>query len=223
MTIDQFFTVFIFIHALFGSISLLAGTISVIAKKGDRWHKKSGIVFYYGMLIASLSGIIAAFIPGHINPFLFVVGLFSFYLVLSGYRVLRFKRVKSQEQLLWDKILFWGMFLVGLAMIGYGISSVAQGFNMGIILIVFGGIAIFNAAVDLRAFRDLKMLRKKSIRLHIGKISGAYIAAFTAFFVTNNVLPALLSWLLPTVFGILFIGYWLRKTRISKKTTIRSS
>ncbi|RMB59487.1 DUF2306 domain-containing protein [Dokdonia sinensis] len=222
MTIDQFFTIFISIHALFGSISLLAGTISVIARKGGRWHKKSGIIFYYGMLVASLSGVVASFIPGHVNPFLFVVGLFSFYLVLSGYRALRFKRIKSQEQLLWDKILSWGMFIVGLGMIFFGVSSIVRGANMGTILIVFGLIAIFNASIDLRAFRDLKMLRKKSIRLHIGKISGAYIASFTAFFVTNNVLPALLSWLLPTVFGVIFITYWLRRTRIPKKTTIRS-
>ena len=222
MTIDQFFTVFILIHAICGSISLLAGTISVIAKKGGQWHKKSGIIFYYGMVMASISGIVAAFIPGHLNPFLFVVGLFSFYLVLTGYRALRFKRIKTTAQLFWDKILAWGMLIVGFGMIALGTFVLVKGNGLGSILIVFGVIAIFNAFIDLRAFRDLKLLRKKSLRLHIGKISGAYIAAFTAFFVTNQVLPALLSWLLPTVFGILFIGYWLRKTRMVRKPTIQS-
>jgi len=56
--------------------------------------------------------------------------------------------------------------------------------------------------------------------MHIGKISGGYIAAFTAFLITNQVLPSIVGWLLPTVLGSVFIAYWLRKTKVKKKTTI---
>lgn len=97
--------------------------------------------------------------------------------------------------------------------------SFFKSFTMGWVLVVFGSIGLLNAINDLRAMRDLQLLRKKYLRLHIAKISGAYIAAFTAFFVTNSVLPSLLSWLLPSVFGIIFISYWMRKTRLGKKIT----
>lgn len=222
MTIEQFFRVFITFHAIGGFVSLVSGTISVIARKGNRWHKKAGMVFYYGMMVAGISGIIASMIPGHESPFLFVVGLFSVYLVLSGYRALRFKRVREQRSLRWDKVIAWSMVLVAIGMLFFGLRAVVGGAVMGWVLVVFGAIGLLNAVGDLKAMRDLKTLRKKALRLHISKISGGYIAAFTAFFVTNGVLPALLSWLLPTVFGVLFIGYWLRKTRLQKKVTTQS-
>ena len=219
MNYDTFFKIFIALHAIGGFISLIAGTISVIARKGNLWHKKAGMVFYYGMLVAGISGIVASLLPDHNNPFLFVVGLFSVYLVLSGYRALRFNKVKVMSELRYDKIISWSMLIIGLAMIIYGALSLLSGSSMGWILIIFGGIGVLNAVNDIRAMRDIASLRTKYLRLHIGKITGGYIAAFTAFFVTNQVLPALLSWLLPTIFGVLFIGYWLRKTKPRKKTT----
>ena len=217
MSLTQFFTIFIAIHAISGMISLVAGTISVIAKKGGKAHKKSGKIFFYGMLLAGGSGIVASLLPGHYNPFLFVVGLFSIYLVLSGYRALKFTKVKTRAQLRPDIILAWGMITVAVLMISFGSYVLIKIDTIGVVLIIFGVIAFLNGYNDLKAFKDLKTLRKKAIRLHIAKISGGYIAAFTAFLVTNAVLPSLLGWLLPTVFGTIFIMYWLRKTRIKKK------
>lgn len=221
MSLAQFFTVFIAIHAISGMISLIAGTISVIAQKGGKIHKKSGKVFFYGMMLAGGSGIVASVLPGHYNAFLFVVGLFSIYLVLSGYRALKFTKIKTKRQLRSDISLAWGMIIVAVLMVLFGSYVLLKIDTIGIVLIIFGVIAFLNGYNDLKAFRDIKTLRTKALRLHIGKISGGYIAAFTAFLVTNQLLPALLSWLLPTVFGIVFIGYWLRKTRRKKKVVAR--
>lgn len=227
MSLSQFFTIFITLHAIAGGISLIAGTISVIAKKGGKLHKKSGKVFFYGMMVAGLSGIGASVIPNHYNPFLFVVGLFSVYLVLSGYRALGFTRVRDRKSLRLDIGLAWAMLIIGLAMIGFGLfialekHKIIDLTTIGIILIVFGLIGGLNGYNDLRVFRDLKTLRKKAIRMHIGKITGGYIAAFTAFLVVNDVLPSIMSWLLPTAFGLIFITYWQRK--VSPKSKKRQS
>jgi len=117
MTLDQFYKVFIICHATGGGIALISGTISVIARKGNTWHKKSGLVFFYGMMIAGLSGIVASMIPDHINPFLFVVGIFSVYLVLSGYRALRFKKVREVRDIFWDKVIAGIMLTATVGMI----------------------------------------------------------------------------------------------------------
>lgn len=218
---EFFFTIFITLHAIAGSISLVAGTISVIAKKGRKVHKKSGKVFFYGMMVAGLSGIGASVIPDHYNPFLFVVGLFSVYLVLSGYRALGLTRVRDQKELRSDILLAWAMIIIGFLMILFGIYVIVKGAMIGSVLIVFGLIGGLNGYNDLRAFKDLKTLRKKAIRLHIGKITGGYIAAFTAFLVVNDVLPSIMSWLLPTAFGLIFITYWQRK--VSTKSKKRQS
>lgn len=217
MSLVQFFTVFIAIHAISGMIALVAGTVSVIVKKGGKIHKKSGKVFFYGMMLAGGSGILASVLPEHYNPFLFVVGLFSIYLVVTGYRALKFTKVKTKAQLRPDISLAWGMMVVAVLMVLFGSYVILKIDTIGIVLVIFGIIAFLNGYNDLKAFRDIKTLRSKSIRLHIGKISGGYIAAFTAFLVTNQLLPAMLSWLLPTVFGIIFIAYWLRNTRRKKK------
>ena len=220
MTLEQFFTIFITLHAVSGSIALVAGTISIIAPKGRTWHKKSGIVFFYTMMLAGISGIIASVIPGHYNPFLFVIGIFSSYLVLSGYSALRFKKAQINKDILWDKILATLMLTVALGMITYGTLLMVKGSVMGSVLIIFGIIGGLSAFSDFKAFRDLKALRKNYLRMHIGKISGGYIAAFTAFLVTNNVLPGVIGWLLPSVLGGIFIVYWLKKTRIKKKPNL---
>lgn len=218
MTIEHIFIIFITLHAIAGGISLIAGTISVIAKKGGKLHKKSGKVFFYGMMVAGLSGIGASVFPNHYNPFLFVVGLFSIYLVLSGYRALGFIRIRDRKALQSDILLAWAMIIIGFLMILFGIYIIVKGAMIGSVLIVFGLIGGLNGYNDLRAFKDLKTLRKKAIRLHIGKITGGYIAAFTAFLVVNDVLPSIMSWLLPTAFGFIFITYWQRKvTPKSKK------
>lgn len=50
--------------------------------------------------------------------------------------------------------------------------------------------------------------------MHIGKITGGYIAATTAFVVVNNTfLPPLLAWLAPGVLGNIYIVYWIRKMK----------
>lgn len=220
MSLAQFFTTFIVIHGVSGMIALVAGTVSVIAKKGSVIHKKSGMIFFYGMMLAGSSGIMASVLPGHYNPFLFVVGLFSVYLVLTGYRALKFTKVKTRSQLGPDIILAWGMMCVAVLMVLFGSYVILKIDTIGVVLIIFGVIAFLNGYNDLKAFKNIKTLRSKAIRLHIAKISGGYIAAFTAFLVTNQILPAMLSWLLPTVFGIVFIGYWLRKTRRKKKRIV---
>lgn len=227
MTLEHIFTILITLHAIAGGLSLIAGTVSVIAKKGGKLHKKSGKVFFYGMMVAGLSGIGASVFPDHLNPFLFVVGLFSVYLVLSGYRALGFTRIRDRKSLRLDIGLAWTMLIIGLVMIGFGLILVLDTHKIidlttvGLVLIVFGLIGGLNGYNDLRAFKDLKTLRKKAIKLHIGKITGGYIAAFTAFLVVNDVLPSIMSWLLPTAFGLIFITYWQRK--VSPKSKKRQS
>jgi hypothetical protein len=55
---------------------------------------------------------------------------------------------------------------------------------------------------------------------HIGMISGAFIATFTAFLLTNvRIDPMWIVWLAPTVVGTIFITYsirtWKQKLKMS--------
>jgi uncharacterized membrane protein len=203
---DTFATYLIYIHATLGSIAFLAGFIAIITKKGGNYHKKSGIVFYYTMLFSAISALIIAVLPKHESPFLFTIGLFSSYFIITGYRALRFK--KPNPSLTLDKIIAACMILTGIVMIGYPLLMNGK-FN--IVLTVFGTIGIVFAIRDLLLFKNAKRLRNSWLKLHIGKMLGGYISAVTAFIVVNQFIPGIAGWLTPSIFGSAYIAYWFRK------------
>jgi uncharacterized membrane protein len=199
-------TYLIIIHATLGSIAFIAGFIALITKKGSKSHKKSGIVFYYTMLYSALSALVISILPNHENAFLFTIGIFSSYAIVSGYRALRFKRPNPTVWL--DKILAIVMLITGICMILY---PVIQKGSINIVLTVFGSIGTVLAIRDLVLLNNLEKLRKNWLRLHIGKMCGGYIAAVTAFIVVNQFIPGITGWLLPSVFGTAYMNYWFWK------------
>ncbi|MFS4417084.1 DUF2306 domain-containing protein [Maribacter sp. 2307ULW6-5] len=199
----------IILHAVLGGTALLAGTLAIVATKGGVLHKGSGKVFYWSMLLSALSSLVIALMPGHENAFLFCIGLFTIYLILSGYRALRFK--KPGLQLTADKAISAGMLVTGLVMVLYPLLLTGA---PNIVLTVFGAAGMVFGAKDLRDFSHPKKLRKVWLRVHLGKMTGAFIASVSAFLVVNQTLPPLWSWFLPTVLGSFYIAYWLRKVRL---------
>jgi len=206
MDMSSLSQLFIYLHAGLGGIALLAGTIALIAKKGNATHKKSGKVFYNSMLSSALLALVISVLPGHESPFLFAIGVFSSYFLLCGYRSLRFKR--ASVSLRFDKFLAYGIIVTGILMIAYPLISSGK---LNIVLAVFGGASLIFGIRDLRLFRDLKRLRKSWLKLHLGKMMGGYIAAVSAFFVVNQVLPGLWNWFTPGVIGGAYITYWMLK------------
>lgn len=198
--------ILIILHATLGGIALLSGLIPLMSQKGSKAHKQYGKVFYFSMLAAALVGVIITVLPEHESPFLFTIGIFSCYLVLSGRRALRFKKEKPS---LIDQIISIGMLITGIGMITFPLI-VWGGIN--IVLTVFGLLGISLAITDLRVFKNPEKLKKGWLKMHIGKITGGYIAATTAFVIVNNTfLPPLVAWLAPGVLGSIYIVYWTRK------------
>jgi uncharacterized membrane protein len=76
-------------HILGGSLALAAGFVAVAAPKGAAWHRKSGMVFVYAMLLmATLAVVMAVFrgvAPGANIP----AGLVTIYLVVTGLQAVR--------------------------------------------------------------------------------------------------------------------------------------
>ena len=95
--------ILIYIHATFGGFALLAGLVSIIAKKGKNIHRKSGLIFFYSMILSGIIAMIVALLPNHESPFLFAVGIFSLYFVLTGNRALNFKRKNPDLKI--DKLI----------------------------------------------------------------------------------------------------------------------
>lgn len=201
----------IYIHAAFGGIALLTGFISILAKKGKTVHKKSGIIFFYSMMSSGIIAMIVAVLPKHEGPFLFAVGVFSLYFVLTGKRALNFKRKKTDLRI--DKWISSLMLITGILMI---LLPILLTNSINIILVAFAIVGITLSIRDLIVFKNPARLRKSWLKLHLGKMLGGYISATTAFVVVNDFFPSVYGWFIPGILGGFIIAYWIRK--VNKNT-----
>ena len=210
---EKFIQTLIYIHAFFGGVALLSGLVSMVAKKGNKAHKKAGLLFFYAMM---LSGIIAMFVaisPNHNSPFLFSIGIFSLYFVFTGKRALRFKRKNNSLKI--DKLISTTMLITGFCMILVPIIFTK---SINIILIVFGVVGMVFSIKDLIQFKNPNKLKKGWLKFHLGKMIGAYISATTAFVVVNQFFPSIYGWFAPSILGGFVIAYWIKK--INRKTLV---
>ena len=209
------FKILLVIHIIAGSIGLLAGTINIIRPKGDKPHRLVGKYFFYGMIINAVAGFIISVL--HPNVFLLMIAVFSFYMTATGQRFLSLRRIdKGQEPKRLDWMLTLLMILFAIGFILYGFYLLANDRYFGIVLLVFGAISLLMAKKDIAIYNGKIAFRNYWLLLHIQRMTGAYIAAFTAFLVVNNThLPAIIAWLGPTIIFTPLIFYW-SKTNAQK-------
>lgn len=203
---EPFIKILIYIHAGFGGIALVAGLIAMIARKGLNVHRKSGLVFYYSMLISAITAMVVGVLPNHQSPFLFAIGVFSLYFVLTGKRALRFKL--SNPNLKIDRWIARTMIFTGILMI---FLPMLVSRNINIVLVVFALLGIIFSIRDLRLYKQPELLKTKYLKIHLGKTIGAYISASTAFVVVNQFFPSFYGWFIPGILGGFVIVYWVRK------------
>jgi hypothetical protein len=195
-------------HAALGGIALITGFISMVAKKGKPIHKKSGLLFFYSMMLSGIIALVVAVLPKHESPFLFAVGIFSLYFVLTGKRALHFKLEKPDLRA--DKWISKIMILTGILMI---LLPIVLTKRIHIVLVVSAIIGIVFSVRDLKLFKNPEQLRKGWLKLHLGKMIGGYISATTAFVVVNEYFPSFYGWFIPGIIGGFIIAYWMRKLK----------
>lgn len=203
MTITEFL---IYAHAGLGGLALLSGLVALIVVKGSAIHKRSGKVFFFSMLLSAAVALVVAFIPSHHNPFLISIGIFSTYFLLSGFRSLRYKN--PGFDLKTDKIIAAIIIITGIVMI---FTPILLSGSINIVLLVFGTVGIVFGVRDFRLFKNRDRLKKSWLKLHLGKMTGGYIAAVSAFFVVNQILPGIWNWFVPGIVGSAYITFWMVK------------
>jgi len=213
---EQIIQISIYIHAFFGGIALLSGLGSMIFQKGSKNHKKAGKIFSYSLVVSSLISLPIAWMPNHENMFLFLIGIFTIYLVLSGNRILLFKKKKQAN--FTDKLISGLLFLSASLMLLFGSYYLVKGNDIAVLFLFFGAIALVFSIRDFLFFKAID--KKKILPLHIGKITGAYIASVTAFLVAGIKFLGLIYWIAPTIIGTIFIVHWIRKVTRKKEQVL---
>lgn len=205
MHLDRIFDFALLLHIVNGAVALVIAPLAMITVKGGLWHRRWGKIYFWAMAGVALTAVIMCFI--HSRVFLFLVAIFSFYLALTGYTVLRRKKPEDRP----------GMFdwLATVAMLTAGIVLVATGAldanleNQRWVRMVFGVIGLILSGMDIRRFFKRSLSKRAWWFEHMSRFLAAYIATVTAFSVVNfQFLPYLWRWLWPTGIGIPLIFVW---------------
>jgi uncharacterized membrane protein len=197
---ETFFNILLALHILGGTVGLVCGILIFILGKGTRLHAILGKMFIPGMLLAGITSLIMAIM--HPNSFLFMVGVFTVYLVGTGARTISSKNPNADQPL--DRILQLGMVCSGLSLGYLGTVGVLNGNNFGIVYLVFASIGLLMVMQDFRYSRRQKLDKKAYLRKHLQRLGGGFIASSTAFLVVNlrelpDWFPVWALWLLPTL------------------------
>jgi len=210
------FKTLLILHIIGGSIGLIAGTVSIIRKKGDNPHRFIGKLFLYGMLTAGFSSLALSLI--HPNYFLFIVGVFTIYMTGTGQRYLGLKRLlHGQKPAAIDYILTYGMLVASVAFIAFGIYLLIKPQSFGSVFLAFGILSIRMVRVDIRNYKGKAPIKNYWLTAHLQRMLGAYVASATAFVVVNNpnFLPDVIVWLLPTAVILPLIIKWTKKYKVA--------
>lgn len=197
------------IHIVFGSTCLLAAMGALAVTKGEYWHRSFGKLFFYAMTGVFLTAIPLAFIFK--NLFLILIAIFSYYLAFTGRR---FAQNRSGIATSVDWFVIIVMILTSITMLTIGCFHYASGSYESITLMIFGMIGLISSIGDFISYRKNQISGRVRIVKHLTAMLGAFIAALTAFSVTNlYISPPLILWLGPTIIMLPVIFYWQHRVK----------
>jgi uncharacterized membrane protein len=205
-------TPLLIIHIIAGFTALLTGIVALATQKGGSKHRIAGLGFFWAMVGILITALALATIRP--NVFLFLVGVFSFYMAFTGYRIMHIGKTAKGQAPAWpDKLVSGITLMAGLFMLFCGFANISTfTFALQPLFIIFGCVTIGFSFSDLLRYHRGMAHKNAWLILHIGRMCGAFIATVTAFLVVNvTFLPALVVWVGPGVIGSIFITFWIRK------------
>ena len=206
--------VLLVLHVAGGSLALLAALVAVLVQARGRSHRAhvvAGRLYVVGMIV-----VVATALPLSVlidSTFLALVGVFSGYLMVTGWRFAKNRRGTVGPV---DVAIPAVMAVAALAMLLYGAVTWA---DRGVVLVVFGLVGLFLVVLHARLLRRGPIRGRERIGSHLVWMLAASIATLTAFLVVNGPF-GLLDWFLPTILVVPVIVVWRRRLEARGRTTI---
>ncbi len=202
------------LHISAGFMALFVAPGAMLTQKGGLWHRRWGKIYFWAMAVVALTAVLLSLYRP--NLFLLLLAVFSFYLALSGYRVLSRKFARAGERattLDWSATALTSAASAGLVV--YGLAGLGSGSSFAIVPIAFGVLGSVLAGRDAHRFLRPPADKHAWWFIHMGNMLGAYIATVSAFSAVNfTFLPPIVRWLWPTVIGVPGISIWIAYYRV---------
>jgi hypothetical protein len=208
------------VHVAAGGIALTAGFATLPLRKGGDLHARLGTLFFAAMLAMTSTGaVIAALKPERGT---LVVGIFTFYLVLTSWMTARnragiaggFERWAASVALLCGAAqLYMGLAAIGSPTGRFDSLPAAAHFP-------FAVLAALAAALDLGFIRRGRLDPRQRIARHLWRMGTALlIAAFSFFLGQQDELPEPLrgAWVFAPPLTVLAVMlFWIFRVRFAK-------
>ena len=138
-------TVILILHIAAGFTALVTGGLASFTRKGGKSHRASGKWYFRAMTGVFITAIALAILKS--LAFLFMVGFFSYYFVVRGYRQLYLKGLGRTQQAAPIDWVITGVALVfGIGLVSWAVYQFINGISFwpvpmafGIISASFGG------------------------------------------------------------------------------------
>ena len=163
---DAVFKVFLVLHIMGGTVGLLTGLLNVLRIKGDKKHIIAGRLFFYSMLVAGVTSLVLSIL--HPNYFLFIVGVFTLYMVGTGYRYIRMRMLNNNEKpKLVDWIITLTMLLGGVLFIGFGVLHLIKSNLFGLVFLAFGLLGLLFVRLDFKNYKAKSEIKNYWLIAHL--------------------------------------------------------
>jgi len=210
------------IHVGFTAVAILSGIIAMIAKpKGNKLHKKSGLVYFYSFIGIAIFGLLMVFIK-YRDLFLGVT-IFNTYLIVMGYRAVHYKRTKA-NWVDWTMLTIFfcsGLLFLFSGIKMYGIFFQAD-YGWGVIRVFYAILVFYIFFFDLRYFRNKASDKKAWLYYHMEKMLLSFTALISGVLLrfSDYFFPKDLKWtfwITPYLVCLPLIAYWVSKYKTKKK------
>ncbi len=201
-------TIILAVHIVAGSTALVSGPVAMVAPKGGKQHRRWGKVYFFGMVVVFVTAVFMSLYKD--IPFLLMIAILSFYLVVSGNRALALKNLHRGQKVGWHD---WSFAIVSqvfcIGLLAWGAHQWIAGNTLGIAAVVLGALGVRSTYLSMRKFIIPPEDKNHWLYAHVGGMAGGYIATVTAFMVVSaTFLPDPWPWVVPAMIGVPLIRIW---------------
>ncbi len=209
------------IHIISGVIAIISGFVAVFAVKGMKFHRKSGIIFVYSMMILGVTGAGLAALQNDLATT--VSGSLAFYLVTTALLTVRRRDTASP----WlDTAGILVAIAAGILNIKFGVDALnspdgtLDGVPAGM-LFLFAAVALLAAVGDARLMLVGGLRGAHRIARHLWRMCFALFLASGSFFLGQaqvfpkpiRIFPLLA---IPALLPLALMLYWLARVLLTQ-------
>jgi len=199
-------------HVIAGAVGLVSGAAALSVRKGERWHRAFGSVFFASMLVMAATGAYLAVLQPHSGTV--IVGVLTFYFVVTAWTAARRKHGLG----IFERVAFLVPASIAATLFMYGFRAANSEIGKFDDLeptpyFLVGTFAAFIAALDLSLVLRGGVSGRQRIARHVWRMCTALSFGAGFFFLgQQEVLPALIRGspvlFVPSLVPLALLAYW---------------